>query len=93
MSIAPDEGALKRDDSLDAPTSDGQTVKVDATVIFRINEEKASDTSLGKIAEKVFKDGDDPKVVYEYERGGYFGELALLKNEPRAASVIAKVSI
>lgn len=43
MSIAPDEGALKRDDSLDAPTSDGQTVKVDATVIFKINEENASE--------------------------------------------------
>jgi regulator of protease activity HflC (stomatin/prohibitin superfamily) len=41
MSIAPDEGALRRDDSLDAPTSDGQQVKVDATVIFRINDKKA----------------------------------------------------
>lgn len=41
MSIAPDEGALKRDDSLDAPTSDGQTVKVDATVLFKVNGEKA----------------------------------------------------
>lgn len=37
MSMAPDEGALRRDDSLDAPTSDGQQVKVDATVIFRID--------------------------------------------------------
>ncbi len=37
MSIAPDEGALRRDDSLDAPTSDGQKVKVDATIIFRID--------------------------------------------------------
>ena len=26
MSVAPDEGALRRDDSLDAPTSDGQQV-------------------------------------------------------------------
>ena len=43
MSIAPDEGALKRDDSLDAPTSDGQTVKVDATVLFKVNGEKAPD--------------------------------------------------
>jgi regulator of protease activity HflC (stomatin/prohibitin superfamily) len=41
MSVVPDEGALRRDDSLDAPTSDGQQVKVDATVIFRINANKA----------------------------------------------------
>jgi regulator of protease activity HflC (stomatin/prohibitin superfamily) len=41
MSIVPDEGAVRRDDSLDAPTSDGQQVKVDATVIFRIDPEKA----------------------------------------------------
>lgn len=41
MSMAPDEGALRRDDSLDAPTSDGQQVKVDATVIFRIDPKMA----------------------------------------------------
>lgn len=41
MSIAPDEGALKRDDSLDAPTSDGQSVKVDATVLFKVDGAKA----------------------------------------------------
>ncbi len=43
MSQASDEGALRRDDSLDAPTSDGQTVKVDATVLFKVNGEKAPD--------------------------------------------------
>ncbi len=43
MSIAPDEGARKKDDSLDAPTSDGQQVRVDATVIFRIDPAKASE--------------------------------------------------
>ena len=29
MSVVPDEGALLRDDSLDAPTSDGQQVTID----------------------------------------------------------------
>lgn len=42
-------------------------------------------------ATKVFKNGENPEKVMDYSRGGYFGELALLKNEPRAASVIAKV--
>lgn len=43
MSVVPDEGALYRDDSLDAPTSDGQQVRVDATVIYRINADKAAE--------------------------------------------------
>lgn len=33
---------------------------------------------------------DDPsKSVMSYKEGDYFGELALLRNEPRAANVIA----
>ncbi len=40
MSMAPDEGAVKRDDSLDAPTNDGQQVKVDATVLFRVDPDR-----------------------------------------------------
>jgi prohibitin 2 len=39
MSAAIDEGALRKDDSLDAPTSDGQQVKIDASVLFRIKPE------------------------------------------------------
>eukprot|EP00931_Biecheleriopsis_adriatica_P090361 TRINITY_DN64360_c0_g1_i1.p1 TRINITY_DN64360_c0_g1~~TRINITY_DN64360_c0_g1_i1.p1 ORF type:complete len:428 (-),score=134.60 TRINITY_DN64360_c0_g1_i1:56-1279(-) len=35
--------------------------------------------------------GEEPeKEVKLYQRGSYFGELALLHNEPRAASVVAK---
>lgn len=43
MSATADEGALRRDDALDAPTSDGQQVKVDATVLFRINADNAAE--------------------------------------------------
>jgi cAMP-dependent protein kinase regulator len=32
-------------------------------------------------------------LVKEYGAGDYFGELALLKNEPRAANVIAKTKL
>lgn len=31
-----------------------------------------------------------PQEVKQYAAGGYFGERALLKNEPRAASIVAK---
>jgi len=41
-------------------------------------------------AEKLFDGQTTPQKVLEYSKGGYFGELALLRNEPRAASVIAK---
>jgi len=41
MSAAVDEGALRKDDSLDAPTSDGQQVKIDASVLFRIDPSDA----------------------------------------------------
>ncbi len=38
-------------------------------------------------------DGQPPKEVMQYKEGDYFGELALLKNEPRAANVVAKVCL
>ena len=51
-------------------------------VFFILDEGKAH-------AEKIFEEGKEPQKVKEYESGGFFGELALLKNEPRAASIIA----
>ena len=44
------------------------------------------------VATKTIETGQPPKEVMNYKVGDYFGELALLKNEPRAANVIAKVS-
>lgn len=43
MSATADEGALRRDDALDAPTSDGQQVKVDVSVLFRVDKDKAAE--------------------------------------------------
>ena len=40
-------------------------------------------------AEKIFEQGKQPQKVKDYESGGFFGELALLKGEPRAASIVA----
>lgn len=40
-------------------------------------------------AEKLFEGQSASQKVLDYSKGGYFGELALLRNEPRAASVIA----
>jgi cAMP-dependent protein kinase regulator len=44
-------------------------------------------------ASKVINEGEEEQHVMEYLTGGYFGELALLKNECRNANVIAKVLV
>ena len=42
------------------------------------------------VATKVFKPGENAKEVKVYNSGDYFGELALLKNIPRQASILCK---
>ena len=56
------------------------------SVFYMISEGEAT-------AYKVFEEGGDDKEVMKYKPGDYFGELALLKNEPRAASVLAKTNL
>ena len=41
------------------------------------------------VATKVLKAGQGPTEVKRYKPGDYFGEIAILKNVPRAASVTA----
>ena len=42
------------------------------------------------MATKVLGNHEEAKEVMHYKAGDYFGERALIQNEPRAANVIAK---
>ena len=46
----------------------------------------------GELFATISPDGhpEEAKEVMQYKAGDYFGERALLRNEPRAANVIAK---
>ena len=46
MSVIAQEGAIAGDDSVEARTSDGQVVKVDASVIFSIDPERVVETHI-----------------------------------------------
>jgi regulator of protease activity HflC (stomatin/prohibitin superfamily) len=46
MSIAPQEGQISGDDSVEARTADGQVIFVDASVIFRINPAEVVETHI-----------------------------------------------
>ncbi len=46
MSIAPGEGALLGDDSIEARTSDGQKVLVDASIIYSIDPQRVIDVHI-----------------------------------------------
>ena len=41
------------------------------------------------IATKTLEPGKAPVEVKKYSKGSYFGELALIKGEPRAANIVA----
>lgn len=42
------------------------------------------------VATKVTEPGKAAEIVKKYSPGGYFGERSLLRDEPRAASIIAQ---
>ena len=45
------------------------------------------------IATKTKEPGKPPETVKTYSKGAYFGELALIKGEPRAANIVAVSSL
>ena len=45
------------------------------------------------VATKTHEPGKPAEIVKSYGRGDYFGELALIKGEPRAANIVASSSL
>lgn len=46
----------------------------------------------GEASAVLKRDNGEQETVMVYKNSGYFGELALIRDTPRAVSVIAKVS-
>lgn len=71
------------------------------TVSFRPGDYVIKEGEMGDVfymveegeaeATKTFEAGKPAQVVKNYRSGDYFGELALIKGEPRAANVVAVV--
>ena len=95
------EGLLKRVDLLATmdPYQRQLLADVFKTVTFSDGEYVLREGDWGEVfyiiesghakATKVLFPGTEPALVLEYKPGDYFGELALLRGEPRAANVIA----
>ena len=45
------------------------------------------------VATKTIEPGKPATEVFQYKSGDYFGERSLIKNEPRAANIVAKTEI
>ena len=95
------ENTLKKVEILKSidPYELGQICDALKTVIYKAGETIIKQNDTGDIfyildegkahAEKVFEPGKPAEKVKDYGSCDYFGELALLKGEPRAATIIA----